>query len=115
MDIFETDTHLVVRAEIAAVSPGEIRIQFDPIEHALTIRGVRRDESCNGSGSCRFHLMEVLFGEFERRVSLPLIELKEAELKAAYRNGFLFVEIEKGQPDRRVATHAWTVIKVIEV
>lgn len=115
VDVFETDTQLVVRADIAAVSPTEIRVNLDVDNHVLTIRGIRRDEVCNGSEACRFHLMEVLFGEFERRVNLPPIELKETELKATYRNGFLFVVIEKGEATVRVTTEVWTVIKVIEV
>ncbi len=91
-DVYETDSHYVVRMEIAGMNPADFRIILR--NRVLTIRGTRPDPT--PPARKHFHKMEISLGPFERNVEIPR-DIRIASIEARYENGFLLVTIEKGE------------------
>ncbi len=87
-DVYETDTHVVIKVEIAGMKTGDFTIAF--IDRKLSISGRRSDLG----DKIIYQNMEIPYGEFhtEVRINWPL---KESEISAHYEEGFLFVELPK--------------------
>lgn len=92
-DVLEEPHKLVVRVEISGVRGDEIQVVYVPERHVLVIRGVRWEEDPDERAT--FHQLEIPFGEFQREVKLPDVSIRAHEVRAQYRNGFLFVVIPK--------------------
>ncbi len=90
MDIFETETQLVIILEIAGLKAEEIRVVFD--KGLLLISGQRRES--RSVPKTRLHQMEIDYGDFERTLRIPF-SLKADEIKASYREGFLTITAPK--------------------
>ena len=93
IDVFEDDTKIVVRAEIAGVRGEDISLIYVPERNSLLIRGVRSQEEIHERSVA--HQLEIYYGEFEREQPLPEGELEPAGIRAQYRNGFLTVVLPK--------------------
>lgn len=90
VDIFETESAVVVRAEIAGVRSEDLNIRVDgPI---LRIAGTRR--ASDASQVKRLHQMEIACGPFERRLRIP-IPFDRDGVSAHVSNGFLTVTLPK--------------------
>jgi HSP20 family protein len=90
-DIFETETKLVVRVEIAGMKENDFSVKVD--QGHLVISGIRPETSEPRA----FHRMEINYGEFLTALELPeLLDLSKIE--AEYKDGFLLVTIPKAQP-----------------
>jgi HSP20 family protein len=89
-DIFETDTRLVVRVEIAGMVEDNFSIKIE-LNH-LIISGVRPE----ALEPRAFHRMEINYGEFITEVELPEM-LDLSHIDAEYKDGFLTVVIQKTQ------------------
>jgi len=99
IDVYETDSEVVVLVELAGVKEDEIEV----IVHngVLTIRGDRKDIK---QGIKRtYSRVEILWGVFERAVLLPA-NVNIEETKAFYGAGILEVVLPKSgrQKPRRV-------------
>lgn len=92
MDVYETEEDVVLLLELPGVTLDDVNVT----EHkgVLTIRGLRRDPS--PSGRIRCHHMELVQGNFERQVRLPLGVDKE-QITAKLKEGLLTVSIRKEQ------------------
>jgi HSP20 family protein len=90
MDVYETETDLVVVMEIAGMKAEDIHVLFE--KDMLSISG-KRVESC-ASPKTRLHRMEIDYGEFQRTLLIPF-PLKTEEIRAVYRQGFLTVTVPK--------------------
>jgi len=90
MDICETEGSLVVVMEIAGMKGDDIHVYFE--EDLLVISGTRTES--NSFPKTHLHQMEIDYGYFERTLRIPF-PLDADEIKAAYREGFLFVTIPK--------------------
>jgi len=89
-DIFETRSDIVIRMEIAGTRKEDISVLF--ADDVLTVRGIRREEpQFEKIGVSR---MEIDYGPFEQRVSLPQT-IDAAAIEALYDNGFLTVRVPK--------------------
>jgi len=95
-DVYETETHYVIRMEIAGMDPKDFNIVLR--NRMLTIRGTRRDPT--PPGRKHFHKMEISVGPFERNVEIPET-IRVASIEAHYENGYLLVIIEKGGDGRK--------------
>lgn len=93
VDLFEEPHKLVARFEIAGVRGDEIQLVYIPERHAIVIRGFRQEDGPDERAT--FHQLEVPFGEFQREVRLPDVSVRAHEIRAQYRNGFLYVVIPK--------------------
>jgi HSP20 family protein len=90
VDVFETETTLVVRAEIAGVRSQDLSVKVDG--QTLRIRGVRPVPE--GSDVRRLHRMEIASGPFERRVRIPM-PFERDQVSAQVADGFLTVLLPK--------------------
>ena len=68
VDFFETTQGLVLRLELAGVAPGDVSLTMTG--HELVVRGRRRPPAPEGIR--RFVHLEMAFGVFERRFTLPI-------------------------------------------
>ncbi|MFQ6091159.1 MAG: Hsp20/alpha crystallin family protein [bacterium] len=97
-DVFETEKEYVVIMDVAGIRPEDVYLSYE--SGLLTIRGVRREfDSCEKR---HYHIMEIDFGPFERRIKLPR-NVNKDKVKATYKDGFLEIRLEKS-PERRRKT-----------
>lgn len=92
-DVYETDSHIVVRVEIAGVCEDDFHLSLS--ERRLIISGWRHDPVAKLA--CQ--RMEINYGEFRAEVYLPW-SLSEDEIEAVYEDGFLSVSLPKKRGTR---------------
>ncbi|MBW2715010.1 MAG: Hsp20/alpha crystallin family protein [Deltaproteobacteria bacterium] len=90
VDVFETETALVVRAEIAGVRSQDLNVRVDG--QILRIAGIR--PAPDGSRVKRLHQMEIASGPFERRLRIQ-IPFDRNGVSAHVEDGFLTVTLPK--------------------
>jgi len=93
-DIYETTDALVVRMELAGISPAEIELWVDEGAGKLTVRGQRADPA--RFDQRRYYNVEIECGPFARVVQLPRPIAGESAT-AAYQDGFLVIRLPKRQ------------------
>ena len=96
IDVFETETEVVVLAEIAGIRSDDLRVTVDGEE--LRISGVRRVPE--RSDVKRLLQMEIAAGPFERRLRIP-IPFDREKVSAHLADGFLTVSLPRRIPFRR--------------
>jgi len=96
VDVFETETEVVVLAEIAGIRSDDLRVTVDGEE--LRISGVRRVPE--RSDVKRLLQMEIAAGPFERRLRIP-IPFDREKVSAHLADGFLTVSLPRRIPFRR--------------
>jgi len=90
IDVYETDSEVVVLVELAGVKEDEIEVIVH--DGVLTIRGERKDIK---QGIKRtYSQMEILWGPFERDTILPA-SVNLDQIKAFYEAGILEVVLPK--------------------
>jgi HSP20 family protein len=103
MDLVESESDLVLRADLPGMSEKDVEIEVK--DGVLTVSGERRSESEEkGEG---FHRVERAFGRFSRSLSLP--DGVDAErIAAKFKDGVLEVTIPKPEETKptRVAIAA---------
>lgn len=83
-DIYETPEGLVVIAEVGGISHSDLTIRIT--DEILLVRGTRQ----NYGPSSAFHRMEISYGEFCIRATLPEhFKIEESDVVVKYENGFL--------------------------
>lgn len=95
VDVFETEEAFVVRAELAGVRRGELRVTVDG--DRLRIRGMRDGE---GRRAVRLHQMEIATGPFERSLRIPE-DVDRDQVSAHLEDGLLTVTLGKRSTGRR--------------
>ncbi len=96
VDIFETETALVVRVEIAGVRSQDLNVKVDG--QILRVAGIR--PAPDGSQVRRLHQMEIASGPFERRLRIP-IPFDRNGVSAHVADGFLTVTLPKRETGPR--------------
>ncbi len=92
VDMFETDTDLVVRADLPGVDQKDVEVTVT--DNALTIKGESRYEK--EIEDRNVYRRERAFGTFAR--TLPItIKVKPEQARASFRNGVLEVTIPKSE------------------
>jgi len=92
VEMFETDQHVVVRAEMPNIDPKKVDVTVT--DGVLTLRGeTRHEEEHTGRNYFR---RELRTGAFTRTLSLPT-EVKSAEATATYKDGVLEVKLPKSE------------------
>jgi HSP20 family protein len=90
-DVFETETKLVVKVEIAGMNEEDFTVRID--QNRMVISGIRLEIPEQRA----FHRMEIHYGEFYTEIDLPdLMDLNKVD--AEYRDGILVVIIQKALP-----------------
>jgi len=90
IDVFDRDTDLVVRVEVAGVNPDDIDVTVE--DRTLTIAGKRSFEETSEAGG--FHRREIFSGEFARTLVLP-DGLDATEISAKAENGIIEVTVPR--------------------
>jgi len=93
VDVFETETAVVVRLEMAGVRAGDLHVDVDG--SVVKIRGVRRMPVVEDVR--RLHQMEIAFGPFESAVRVG-IPFDRERVSAHLENGLLEVRLPKRGP-----------------
>jgi len=90
VDVYQTPTHIIIKAMIAGVRPEDLDVSIT--RDMVTIRGKRERASEGTSGD--FFFQELYWGSFARTVVLPQeIDLEEAE--ATEKHGLLILKLPK--------------------
>jgi HSP20 family protein len=95
-DFFETSQGLVLRLELSGVAAEDLCLSLSGPE--LVVQGRRRPLSPKGIR--RFILLEIAFGSFERRFTLP-IPVDPQGVEARYKDGILEVHLPRKRPQTR--------------
>jgi HSP20 family protein len=95
-DFYETTQGLVLRLELAGVASEDVGLTLTG--HELVVRGRRRPPSPEGIR--RFVHLEMAFGIFERRFTLPLA-VDPQKVEARYADGILEVHLPRKAPQTR--------------
>ncbi len=90
VDISETDTEFVIKAEIPEVGKDDVKVSVD--NGVLSIKGERKQEK-EEKGK-KFHRVERYYGSFQRSFSLP-DNIDAAGVKAVFKDGMLNVTMPK--------------------
>ncbi len=90
-DVYETDRELVVKLELAGVSPAEVSVSLRG--RHLVVRGLRRDVG-QGDDQRIYHTMEINQGAFERVVVVPE-SAAGSQATSAYKDGILEIRLAK--------------------
>lgn len=98
VDVVETETEIVLHAELPGVKKEEIEVQLEG--DTLLIRGER--SALPNSGEENFHRIERRYGRFARTFQFEM-PINGAQVEATYENGVLQVRLPK------VASRARTI------
>lgn len=96
LDVAETDTKLVVSAELPGMAEDDVEIQLDG--DRLLISGEKSEEKEEEKKN--FYRRECSYGSFRREVLLPA-EVVADKVKAKFKNGVLTVTLPKTPEARR--------------
>jgi len=90
LDIYQTDTHLVIVAPIAGVKINDIDVSVT--EDVLTIKGKRQHELTIATED--YFTQECFWGDFSRSVVLPA-SVDASKISASFKDSILKVTIPK--------------------
>ncbi len=93
-DVYETEDSFVAQMDLAGMDPASIEVLSDG--NILIVRGIRHDISLPGKK--HFFTMEISVGPFARHIEIPIPVLTKTAV-ARYRNGFLYVNFERGDQE----------------
>jgi HSP20 family protein len=90
VDIYETDSEIMVQAELPGVDRKDIALQLE--NNVLTLKGDRRFEKETNQEN--YHRIERSYGGFSRAFTIPTI-VDEEKIRADYRDGILKIALPK--------------------
>jgi HSP20 family protein len=90
VDIFETDSEIVIKAELPGMDAKDIDIKLE--NNVLMLKGERRFEKETKNEN--YHRVERAYGNFSRAFSLPAF-VDEGKVRAEYKAGLLKVILPK--------------------
>jgi HSP20 family protein len=111
MDLVETDSHFVLRADLPGLSEGDVAIELE--DNVLTVSGERKAEHEEKNEG--FYRLERSFGQFRRSLTLP-DGVDAGGISARFDKGVLEVRIPKPEErkPRRVAIQVGDQAAAIE-
>lgn len=95
VDVLETESHIVLKVELAGVRAEKVALHYSPPKRCLTIKGIRYDEAEYRSERVVAHQLEIDYGEFWREIALPDVPLNVENVKASFRSGMMMIAIPK--------------------
>ena len=90
VDVYETDSKLVVKARTAGVNKEDLDVSIS--DGILTISGTL--SSGDDTDATNWHIQECYWGEFSRTLALP-VSVKEDEVDAVLKDGVLTISFNK--------------------
>ncbi len=110
VDIFECEHSLVLKAELAGVSPDKVTLHYNSRQGTLTLRGWRTDKQVFPGERMKAHQIEIEYGEFQREILLPELPIDVERAKAQCKSGFLLLVVPKVEPDQQPVIIKKTII-----
>ena len=96
VDVYQTPTHIVIKAMIAGVRPEDLDVSIT--RDMVTVRG-KRESHTEGTAGC-FFFQELYWGSFSRTIVLPQeIDIESAE--AQEKHGLLVIRLPKLDKSRQ--------------
>ena len=95
VDVLETESHVVLKFELAGVRAEKVALHYSAPRRCLTIRGLRYDEIQFPGEKRVAHQLEIDYGEFWREIALPDVALNVDNVKASFRSGMMMIAIPK--------------------
>jgi HSP20 family molecular chaperone IbpA len=96
VDVYQTPTHIIVKAMIAGVKPEDLDVAIT--RDMVTIKGKR--EKFSEGGSNDYFFSELYWGAFARTIVLPQeVEIEDAE--ASEKHGLLIIKLPKVDKGRQ--------------
>jgi HSP20 family protein len=92
MDITETKSDLIVKAELPGIDPKEIDISLTG--DTLTIKGEKQQEKEEKEEN--YYRIERSYGIFSRTIKLP-VSVQNDKIKASYQHGVLKITLPKSE------------------
>jgi HSP20 family protein len=99
VDISETDTEYLIRADLPAVKKEDVRITVD--DGMLTISGERKQKTEDKTE--KSHRVETVYGRFSRSFSLPE-NTDVANIRAESKDGVITVRVAKAKTEAKKPT-----------
>jgi HSP20 family protein len=96
-DILVRGSDLVIRVEVAGVSPDDVQLGF--AHGVLTVSGNRRTD-VEGDSNDAFYVRERFYGEFRRAVTLP-DGTEPDHISAEFDNGLVEITVRNGASGQR--------------
>jgi HSP20 family protein len=96
IDVYQTETELVLQSAIAGVKPESIDISIEG--DMVTIRGTR--EKPEEEGEINYFYQECFWGPFSRQIILS-VEVDPSRTEASLKDGILTVRIPKIERERK--------------
>lgn len=104
VDVYQTDTDIVIQAMVAGVSAEDLDISIS--QEVVTIKG-RREEPA-GINENDYFTNELYWGPFSRTILLPQ-EIESDEAEAMEKNGLLMIRLPKVDKERTKQIHVKSV------
>jgi HSP20 family protein len=95
VDVAETESDIIVKAEIPGIDPNDIDISITG--DILTLKGEKKEEKEN-TGKC-YHRVESSYGSFKRAINLP-VSVDVDKVKAEGKNGLLEITLPKKEESK---------------
>lgn len=114
VDVAETPTEILVRAELAGVKAESLRLTYRHQDHVLVLHGSREEDEFVAGPKKEVHQLEIPFGEFERNIALPDAEIDWDQARARLKAGFLIVVLPKTSAPR-LRGGVWRTITIVKV
>ena len=95
VDIYETESDIVLKAELPEVNQKDIQINIE--DNVLSLKGERKFEKETKEEN--YHRIERSYGSFSRSFTLPGSINKE-KVKASYKNGVLKITMPKKEESK---------------
>ena len=95
VDVAETDSDIIVKAEIPGIDPKDIDVSITGDK--LTLKGEKKEEKEN-TGKC-FHRVESSYGSFKRVITLPA-SVDVDKVTAEGKNGILEITLPKKEESK---------------
>ncbi|HAI74484.1 MAG TPA: hypothetical protein DCS28_00400 [Candidatus Moranbacteria bacterium] len=95
IDVYQTDTDVVIKSTIAGVKPEDLDVSIN--NDMLTIRGERKNEEQIQEEN--YYYQECYWGSFSRSVILP-VDVIADKIEASMKNGILTVRMPKAANNR---------------
>lgn len=111
IDVIETESHVVLRVELAGVRAEKVTVHYSATKNTLTLKGWRYDEVIFPQEKQVAHQLEIDYGEFWREVPLPDVPLDVESIKATFRGGMMMLAMPKvaARPDVVVVKKTITI------
>jgi len=90
VDVSETESAILVRAELPGISQDDIELTLQ--DNVLTLKGEKKQESKTDNEN--FHRTECCFGSFSRSFTLSAT-VKQEDIQAKFKDGILEITLPK--------------------